>query len=267
VNDLAGWLILAAVLAVLSLGHGPGVETTLGGTAAFVLAMFGLVRRQLLWRVHRRFLGSRRLADGTLALVLATVLGGAWLTGATGTHLIFGAFLVGLAWPRADHRHFTREIQRRLNPITQVVLLPTFFVLPGFSVHLERLDFRGFGILVLILVCAIGSKVAGAATGARAAGFPWRDSVAIGTLMNTRGLMELIVLNIGLSSGVLPSDLYTLLVLMAIVTTVLTTPALRRIGTVSAAAVARAAPTRAGTVTYRRQDATTHGRLPTQLRR
>lgn len=239
VNDLAGWLILTVVLAMLGTGDSPGVGTALGGTVAFVLVVFGILRRQILWRVHRKFLTSRRLTDGTLAVTLAIVLIGAWVTGATGTHVIFGAFLLGMAWPRADHKRFAREVRRRINPITQLVLLPTFFVLPGFSVNLERLDLHDLGILTLVLVCAIGSKTAGAATGATTAGFAWRDSMAIGTLMNTRGLMELIVLNIGLSRGVLPPDLYTLLVVMAIVTTVMTMPVLRWMGPASGDLAAR----------------------------
>lgn len=227
VNDLAGWLILAVVLTVSSSAHSPGLGTTVCATMAFVLVVLGFARRQILWRVHRQFLASGRLTDGTLAVAVSIVLIGAWVTGATGTHAIFGAFLIGMAWPRAESERFAREVERRIDPITQLVLLPTFFVLPGFSVHLERLSLHGVGVLALILVCAIGGKAIGAATGARAAGFGWRNSLAVGALMNTRGLMELIVLNIGLSTGMLRPDLYTLLIVMAIVTTLMTMPVLR----------------------------------------
>ena len=119
------------------------------------------------------------------------------------------------------------EVRARLTPPVTGLLLPVFFALPGLGMNLRVLDAGGLGSLALILVVAIGAKVAGAAGGAWLGGLRARSALAVGALMNTRGLMELIVLNLGYEIGVLDARLYTVLLLMAIATTVMTDPLLR----------------------------------------
>jgi Kef-type K+ transport system membrane component KefB len=224
VNDLAGWLVLAAVLGAVSAGQGVGVGVTLVGTAAFAVLLVTVVRPRLLLP-----LGRREPSGGTLAATLALVLAAAATSGALGTHTIFGAFLIGIAWPAQGRERFAKALAVRLEPVVRLVLMPVFFVLPGFATDIGGIGAGGAAMLCVILLAAIGSKAAGATAGARVAGLGWRDSAAIGTLMNARGLMELVVLNLGLAAGVLQPELYTLLVLMTVITTVMTDPLVRRL--------------------------------------
>ena len=229
VNDFAGWLILAAVLATLSAEQSLPVGAALAGTAAFVVVLLTVVRPRILRPLQQRFVRVGELTGGVLAAAIGVVLAAAAASGATGTHVLFGAFLVGAAWPSTQRDRFAAAVRRRLDPVVRVVLMPAFFVLPGFSMDLGRIDGDGLGAFGLILLAAIAGKGIGAIAGARVGRLGWRDSLAIGTLMNARGLMELVVLNVGLSVGVLEPELYTLLVLMTVVTTVMADPLLRRL--------------------------------------
>ncbi|MFF7183480.1 cation:proton antiporter [Streptomyces sp. NPDC008121] len=160
----------------------------------------------------------------------ACILGGLLLSAATtqwlGLHYIFGAFLFGAVLPRTGTQRLRGEVHDRLSQMNGTLLLPVFFLASGLQVDLSGLGADQLGDLALILLAATGGKFAGAYAAARLNRMPVRQSAALATLMNTRGLTELIVLNTGLQLGILGRDLYSLMVVMAVVTTAMTGPLL-----------------------------------------
>jgi Kef-type K+ transport system membrane component KefB len=166
-----------------------------------------------------------KTTDALVAVTIVAIFASAWITERLGIHALFGAFLCGAIMPKAGK--FAGAIHERFEDMMVVVLLPIFFALTGLrtSVRLiEGVDMWGYCALVL-LVAVIG-KLGGAALAARATGMSWRDAGALGVLMNTRGLMELVILNVGLELGILTPPLFAMLVLMALATTFMTTPLL-----------------------------------------
>ena len=139
-------------------------------------------------------------------------------------HAVFGAFVFGLCLPRDDT--LLAGLIERLEHVAVIALMPVFFALTGLSASVDAFHGEALGALALILAAAVIGKVFGGALGARLGGHGWRDSFAVGSLMNARGMVELIVLKIGLDAGVIGREMFTLLLLMAIVTTMMTTPML-----------------------------------------
>ena len=219
VNDLLGWCLLAIVLAAVSAAGPWAGPLAVGGTAALAAV--------LLWTRSRVL--PRLLTRAPLAIAVGGALACAGVTDLAGTHVIFGAFLFGLLWPR-EPGSAAAEVRAKLTPPVTWLLLPVFFAVPGLGMNLRVIDAGGLGSLALILVVAIGAKVTGAAAGAWLGGLRAQSALAVGSLMNTRGLMELIVLNLGYDIGVLDARLYAVLLLMAIATTVMTDPVLRALG-------------------------------------
>ncbi|HEU4881258.1 MAG TPA: cation:proton antiporter [Longimicrobium sp.] len=224
-DDVIAWCILAAVVALVRAGAGPLPPwAMLAGAAAFVAAMvFGV--RPLLARLATRFRGDGHGQRDALGMVLLVVLAAAWTTEALGLHALFGAFLAGVVMPR--DRTVADAVAGRLEDATVVLLLPLFFAFTGLRTHIALVQAPGLmGILALVIVVAVAGKFGGAALAARRAGMDWRESAAIGVLMNTRGLMELVILNVGLEIGVISPALFAIMVVMALVSTVMTTPLL-----------------------------------------
>jgi Kef-type K+ transport system membrane component KefB len=217
INDLLAWCLLAGVLALVGAGTAWRAVLALGGTAAFACA---------LWRLVPALVGRLRRRGAIVIAAAAGALTCAWVTEHLGTHVIFGAFLLGVVWPRGEG---ARVLNGVLRPLGDRLLLPFFFVAPGLALHAEQLGRGSVGYFGLILAAAAGAKLVGATVAGRLAGFDARAALMVGALMNTRGLMELIVLNVGLQLGLLDGALYTLLVAMAIVTTVMTDPLLRTV--------------------------------------
>jgi Kef-type K+ transport system membrane component KefB len=211
-GDVVAWLILAAILAFSapSAGH-RGTGATLVLLAAYLMAM-------LLFRwIWARF-GFRDLAS---ALVIA--IGSSIATDWIGVHALFGAFLAGVMIPKTPA--FVEEMKRMVEPLTTVLFLPVFFAFTGLRTSIGL----AFSVdAVLILAIAIAGKWMGAMLAARAAGMEPREANALGILMNARGLVELVILSIGLDLGLISSRVFSMLVMMAIVTTLMTTPLLRR---------------------------------------
>ena len=165
------------------------------------------------------------LGAGALAGILAAVLLSAYITEAIGIAVIFGAFLMGLVMPR--HTNLTEEATKRIEDFVVLLLLPVFFAYTGLRTDVGLLDDPELWLLAGgLLVVAIVGKFGGAMLGARVSGLGWRDSAMLGTLMNTRGLTELIALNLALDLGVISEALFTALVLMALVTTFMAGPLL-----------------------------------------
>jgi Kef-type K+ transport system membrane component KefB len=227
IDDLTAWCILAFVVALArSTGMVGAVRTALLAIAyaAFVL----YVVRPLLRRLSERGLRSDGLSQNLFGIALVLLLVSAWLTEIIGVHALFGAFLMGVAIPK--ERGFAHALVEKIEDIVVVFLLPLFFAYSGLRTHIGLIDgaeplFR----FVLVLVVACVGKFGGATLAARFTGLGWRESSVIGVLMNTRGLMELVVLNIGLDLHVISPRLFTMMVVMALFTTFITSPILARI--------------------------------------
>lgn len=225
-DDILAWSLLAFVVAVAK-GESPfDVVRIVGLTAVFATAMFlglkPLLRRLTYW--HR---AAGRLTPDVLAVVLIGVLLSSYATDRIGIHSIFGAFIFGAVMPREGAADLTRDILERLEQVSVLLLLPVFFVIAGLGTDITGLGLDGLWQLALILTVAIGGKFLGAFGGARLLGLPPRQASVIGVLMNTRGLTELVILQIGRDLGVLDGELFTMLVVMALVTTAMTEPLLR----------------------------------------
>lgn len=225
VNDVTAWCMLAFVIAVVRSGGVLDAVRTTGLALAFVAVMVGLVR-PFLARVAARFGTDHSLSQAAIAVIVLLLLLSALAAEAIGIHALFGAFLFGAVVPR--DRAPVRVLVERFEDVVVVVLLPLFFAFTGLRTTIGLVDTpeRWFWCAVIIGVATAG-KVLGSTLPARAGGMSWRDSATIGVLMNTRGLMELIILNIGLDLGVLTPLLFTMLVIMAVATTFITTPLVR----------------------------------------
>ncbi|MFG2680450.1 cation:proton antiporter [Streptomyces sp. NPDC048392] len=224
VGDVSAWCLLAAVVAVANSGSPFDAVTTALYAAAFTLVLFYVVR-PLLTRWTAR--AERRHSDAMVLVVLFSGLCvSGYVTDRIGVHALFGAFLFGVVTPRGSRRTATTAV--RLRAFAVPVLLPLFFVSTGLRTDVSLLG--GGSALWLwsgaVLAVAVLGKWGGSALAARLTGHGWRDSMSLGALMNCRGLTELVVLDIGLGLGIVGPDLFTVLVLMALVTTAVTTPAL-----------------------------------------
>lgn len=222
--DVAAWLVLVAAFAGTGHGSGPSWPVTLVLIVLFTAGMF-LVVRPLLDRWLRR---SEAQLLGQVPLALGLALGSAWVTASLGLHPVFGGFLAGLTMPRRNGVPDAEVLQ----PMEQTagLLLPLFFVTTGLSFDIGTLDGDGLVLLALILGIAIVGKLVPAYAASRLTGLDQHESALVAALVNTRGLTELIVLNVGLATGLIGPGLFTVLVLMALITTFMTAPLLSLIG-------------------------------------
>lgn len=222
VDDVTAWCLLAVVIALVKSGGIGSALWTIGMSLLFIAFMFFFVRPRLAWIARRRstpWTGS----SGLLAAVFALIFASALVTEVIGIHALFGAFLAGVCMP-PDHelRQFLRE---RLETFSRAFLLPLFFAFTGLRTEIGLLnDWQGWLMCFGVVAVAITGKLGGSMIAARWTGMSWSDSFSLGALMNTRGLVELIVLNIGLDLGILSPRIFAMLVLMALVTTFMAGP-------------------------------------------
>jgi Kef-type K+ transport system membrane component KefB len=223
VDDVTAWCILAGVVTLVRAGHaGMPWWATVLGSAVFVAGML-LVARPLLARLERRFEREGRLTQDVLALALLLTMASAWTTETLGIHALFGAFLVGAVMPKGER--FVHALRGKLEDVTVVLLLPLFFAFTGLRTRIGLVEgAEMWGFCGLIILVAVAGKLGGGAVAARMTGMRWREAGAIGTLMNTRGLMELVILNIGLDIGVISPAVFAMMVVMT--TTFMTSPLL-----------------------------------------
>jgi Kef-type K+ transport system membrane component KefB len=223
IGDVGAWILLACVVALLG-GGGSGsfVRTTLGLVVLAVL-VFGALRPLYAWLL-RKWAPSGEPSQMVFAALLIGAFVCAAITDWLGLHAVFGAFLFGACLPRDDR--LLRCLVERLEYLAIVLLMPIFFALAGLSTTPTAFVGAGIGGMLLVLGAAVFGKVFGGAFGARLAGYNWRESFATGSLMNARGLMELIVMKVGLDAGLIGPALFTMLLVMAIVTTLMTGPML-----------------------------------------
>ena len=224
VDDGGGWLRLAFALGWSAKeGEGAPLWMRMAGLAGYLLFMLGVVRPLANLAVKR--VKATALSLELLGVVVASVLLSAAATDVLGIHPLFGAFLAGVCFPRIPR--WQEEIRGRLDMLVSVLLLPLFFALTGMRTRLDLLDDANMWLWAgIVLLAAVFGKIGGAVLAARWSGHGWREAAALGALLNTRGLVELIVLNIAYNAGVFTPTLFTMLVVMALVTTMLTAPML-----------------------------------------
>ena len=221
IDDVTAWCILAAVVVIVR-ATGSGVATgvplwvTLGGSAAYVAFMLTGGRRAL--RIlETRYAARGRVTQDMIAVLMLATLASAWITERLGIHALFGAFLVGAVAPKSDD--FVHAVLERFEDMMVVLLLPLFFAFTGLRTEITLIDGAGAWLVcAMVTAVAVIGKVGGSAIAARVTAMPWRDAAVIGLLLNTRGLMELVILNIGLDIGVISRELFAMMVLMALAT-------------------------------------------------
>jgi Kef-type K+ transport system membrane component KefB len=223
-NDLTSWCALALVIAIAIGESVTGVILIIILTAIFILIMFYLIR-PLLRKINPISPEGRNHNKTYTIIAFLILLSSACLTEAIGIHAVFGAFIAGLIMP--DKMNFKESLTGRIEDISLILLLPVFFAITGLRMQIGLLNqgylWATFGVIVFV---AILGKIGGSAVSAKITGHSWKDSLSLGVLMNTRGLIELIVLSIGFDLGILSAQLYTILVLMAVTTTLMTGPLL-----------------------------------------
>jgi Kef-type K+ transport system membrane component KefB len=223
IGDVTAWSLLAVVVTMVTAG-------SVGGTLAWMAMLIGTFVAAMLWVVRPML--SAMLGHGTApltrtrtGLTLVVMLASALATEAIGIHALFGAFFAGVIMPQAAA--LRAQLRERLEALSSVFLLPIFFAFTGLRTEIGLLnDLSSWLVCIAIVLTAIAGKLGGTMLAARWTGSTWRDSFILGTLMNTRGLMELIALNVGYDLGILSPRMFTMLVVMALVTTAMTGPLL-----------------------------------------
>lgn len=225
VDDVTGWCVLAYIVIFVRASHaGIPVWATVAAVPLFIAIMF-LVGSRALRGFERAYQRHGHLSDNYKALMLMFLLASALITESLGLHLLFGAFIAGAVMPK-EGGVATYAIEK-FESLTVILLLPLFFAFTGLRTSIGQV--RGpemWGICLLIILVAVAGKLGGTAIAARIGGLKWRESLALGSLMNTRGLMELVVLNIGLDIKVISPQMFSMMVVMAIATTMMTPPLL-----------------------------------------
>lgn len=228
VADALAWIALALVVALAGSGDGmAGFLKTALGMALLCAVVFGVLR-PVYAALLRRHAPDGQPSGMVLAALMVGLFGCAALTEWMHLHAVFGAFLFGACLPRDDR--LLASLVERTEHVAIVVLMPIFFALAGLNTTTDAFAGASIGALLLILAVAVGGKIGGGALGARLSGYDWRDSMATGALMNARGLMELIVIKVGLDIGLIGPELFTMLLVMALATTVMTSPLLTLLG-------------------------------------
>ena len=224
VDDVTAWCLFAFVISVANAKEG-NVLLTLVLTATFIVGVLLLVRPVAHWFVKRQASLGLTTTKDTIVVVCAALLLAAFATDRIGIHALFGAFLMGTVIPHDSQ--LARDVIQKFEDLVVVLFVPIFFAFTGLRTQMGLVHgwHQWMICLVIIAVASLG-KFGGAFVAARLTGLNWRESTALGILMNTRGLMELIVLNVGLDLGVISPTLFGMLVLMAVVTTLATTPIL-----------------------------------------
>jgi len=215
-DDVTAWCILAILIALIRSGSGMNGLLVVGMVALYACVMLVPVS-WLLKKIQAAYENRKIAYNSLMAIVFTLLLLSSWCTEVIGIHALFGAFLAGIVIPKNDAMQ--KKIIGRISDVSLVMLLPLFFVYTGLRTNAAILNSTGLWInFLLILTCAVAGKFGGSALVAKTLGQTWKDSLSIGALMNTRGLMELIVLNIGYDMGILGPEIFSMMVLMALLT-------------------------------------------------
>ncbi len=223
-DDITAWCILAAVIAIVKAGSFISSLYIIGMAIAYVIIMLNVVR-PFLKRVGELKHSRESLDKPVVAIFFLTLIISAYASEVIGIHALFGAFMAGAIMP--ENARFRSIIIGKVEDVAVILLLPLFFVFTGLRTEIGLInDPYLLKVTALIIMVAVAGKFFGSAAAAKFTGQSWRDSLTIGALMNTRGLMELVVLNIGYDLGVLTTEVFTMMVIMALLTTLMTGPAL-----------------------------------------
>ncbi|MFZ0769857.1 MAG: cation:proton antiporter [Candidatus Sulfotelmatobacter sp.] len=225
VDDVTGWCILAYIVLLTRAAHsGTSIWMTIGGIVIFAILMIYGVGRLLL-RFETAYRERGGLSENLMALMLLLVLGSALCTEWLGIHLLFGSFLIGAIMPK--EQKFVRYVLDRFETVTVTLLLPLFFAFTGLRTNIGLVKGAEMWMYcgLIVLVATVG-KLGGSTLASWLTGMPVREAAGLGTLMNTRGLMELVILDIGLDIKVISPALFSMMVVMALVTTFMATPLL-----------------------------------------
>ena len=223
-DDVTAWCLLAVVIAIAKAGTFASALYAIGLTALYIIIMF-MVVRPFLKKVGEVYANQEVINKTFVALILLILIISSTLTEIIGIHALFGAFMAGVVMPPSIG--FRKVMMEKVEDIALVFFLPLFFAFTGLRTEIGLINSPAlWGGCLLLITVAVAGKLGGCAVAARLVGESWKDSFTIGTLMNTRGLMELVALNIGYEMGVLPPSIFVILVIMALVTTFMTTPLL-----------------------------------------
>ncbi len=223
-DDITAWCILAVVIAIVKAGSVLSAFYTIFLALAYMIVMIRLVQ-PFLRKLGEKHSGSETFSKSMVAVFFVTMLLSSFATEVIGIHALFGAFMAGVIMPA--NTQFRNVIIGKVEDVALVLLLPLFFVFTGLRTEIGLLNTPGLWLVcAAIIIVAVIGKFLGSALAARYVGQSWPDSLSIGALMNTRGLMELVVLNIGYDLGVLSPEIFAMMVIMALVTTLMTGPAL-----------------------------------------
>lgn len=223
-DDVTAWCLLAVVIAIAKAGTFLSALYAVGFTAAYILIMFYIVR-PFLKKTGEVYATGEVINKTFVSFIFLILVVSSTITELIGIHALFGAFMAGVVMP--SNIGFRKVMMEKVEDVALVFFLPLFFAYTGLHTEIGLIDTpQLWGICVLLIVVAVAGKFGGCALAARLVGESWRNSLTIGTLMNTRGLMELVALNIGYEMGVLPPEIFVILVIMALVTTFMTTPLL-----------------------------------------
>ncbi len=221
IDDAMAWCLLALVLAILK-SEIAGAAWSMGGGLLFVLVAVAVVRPCLDRCKHWWVEADETLSDAGFIVGLVAMTSGSWFTDTIQLHAVFGAFVMGACIPRGI---MARDLIARIQPLSVALLLPLFFTYSGLNTKIGLLNSTYlWGMCGLVFVAAVAGKFGACWLAARWTGLPNREALGIGTLMNARGLMELIIINIGLQKGVISEALFAILVIMAVVTTLMASP-------------------------------------------
>jgi len=224
VDDVTAWSLLAVVIAIVKAGDITASLLTIFFSVVYVMFMIFVVKR-LLNKIAQTHFTRETVNKPILAILFGILLLSSYMTEVIGIHALFGAFMAGVIIPA--NQSFRRVLAEKIEDFSLVFLLPLFFVFTGLRTQIGSLNNPNLWVVCIIIIAvAIIGKFLGSAFAARFVGQSWRDSLVLGALMNTRGLMELVVLNIGYDLGVLTPEVFTMLVLMALITTFMTGPSI-----------------------------------------
>ncbi|KAJ1679663.1 K(+)/H(+) antiporter, partial [Spiromyces aspiralis] len=225
VDDVVSWCLLALVVALTNNASGLSALWVFLVGLGWTLFILMVVRPVYIWYLHRKgcLEPNREPPQHVIFLTFAMIFISAWFTDVIGIHAIFGGFLIGIIVPHSGG--FAIKIIEKIEDLVVIFFLPIYFALSGLKTNLSDLnDGVTWGLLILIIFVAFIGKIIGCTLAARLNKFNWRESLTIGFLMNCKGLVELIVLNIGLDAGVINNKIFTMMVVKALVTTFVTTP-------------------------------------------
>jgi Kef-type K+ transport system membrane component KefB len=222
VDDVTAWCLLALLIVKIRAGAGTPLWVTFGGLVVYVFVMTLVVRPFL---ARSQAFQRTTISPEALAWVLLLAFLSAWVTDRIGIHALFGAFFAGAIIPASEG--VVRSVVSKLETVSTVLLLPLFFAFTGLRTSVRLLSGSHLWFYCgLIIVVAVAGKLLGCLISVRSAGIGWREAFSVGVLMNTRGLVELVILNVGLELGVISPTLFSMMVIMALVTTCMTSPLL-----------------------------------------